>query len=924
MKLLLVAAFALLGVVLQAEAEKGTFLDEVTFIHYLDENTALEEVRNGNLDIYYWSIPSERIESPESRAGIQIFKSVGGSNSLLVNPAEAETFNPFSLQEVRFALNYLVDRKLIVNEIMGGFGKDIVSNYGPHEPEYLHIISVLESYNFRYDPALANRVISEAMTGAGAVMQDGLWHYDGNPVEITIFIRSDDPIRTSIGELLASELEDAGFSVARDFGDLNKAFVTVYGSDPADLSWHIYTEGWGGRASLVKYDAVGLGQMYSPWFSTMPGFNNPGYWNYENDYIDEITQRIYGSNFTTSEERAELIRSATAEGIDEAVRIFLASDEALYAAGDGVDGIINDFGAGVPSRFTPINARTDSGSLVIGVKQIYQGAWNPVAGLSDVYSTQIWRTLNDPVVFRHPYNGEIFPVRGTWTVETAGPDSALDVPADAVLWDTAGQAWEPVAPGATATSAVTFDLDFSNWHHGPAMDMNDVLYSLYFSLEWGSSQQDAGADSTFDPEFSPRAAQSAATIKGIRILDQDTVQMYVDYWHFDETEIVSWASAWSTTPWETYAAMEQAVLDGKVAFSRSDATGKGVNWLSLLVQNDAHLVQEYLDDFEREGHVPAALAGRADAEYAAARYDAASRWIGEMDHAVISNGPFYLEQYSPESRFIKVRAFDDPSYPFAAGHWSSFEDVRIPQIVSVGLPGDVAIGAAFEIPIELEDATDMHYFVTDSAGSSVVEGMGEVDNGMFVISVGEDASSALSPGTHNLKLFAISDSVLKPDVYSSSFLALPPSEAAGPETEEAAAPETPAVTPPDDPSGGCLIATAAYGSELAPQVQFLREMRDGRVLQTAAGASFMAGFGEFYYSFSPAVADLERESPVFRDAVRVAITPGVYALSIMALADPASEASVLAVGIAAILALAGIYIVAPSLAVYAAARAVRR
>ena len=128
---------------------------------------------------------------------------------------------------------------------------------------------------------------------------------------------------------------------------------------------------------------------------------------------------------------------------------------------------------------------------------------------------------------------------------------------------------------------------------------------------------------------------------------------------------------------------------------------------------------------------------------------------------------------------------------------------------------------------------------------------------------------------------------------------------------------------PED-TGGCLIATAAYGSELAPQVQLLREVRDGTLLQTAAGASFMAAFNEFYYSFSPAVADLERESPVFRDMARTAITPAIYALNIMTLADSDSELSVLMLGIASICAIAGIYVAAPSLAAYCIARRVRR
>ena len=93
--------------------------------------------------------------------------------------------------------------------------------------------------------------------------------------------------------------------------------------------------------------------------------------------------------------------------------------------------------------------------------------------------------------------------------------------------------------------------------------------------------------------------------------------------------------------------------------------------------------------------------------------------------------------------------------------------------------------------------------------------------------------------------------------------------------------------------GGCLIATAAYGTELAPQVQFLREIRDNTVMSTASGTSFMTGFNQLYYSFSPMIADLERENPMFQEAVRAFITPMISTLSIMTLAEDGSEGQVL-------------------------------
>jgi hypothetical protein len=112
--------------------------------------------------------------------------------------------------------------------------------------------------------------------------------------------------------------------------------------------------------------------------------------------------------------------------------------------------------------------------------------------------------------------------------------------------------------------------------------------------------------------------------------------------------------------------------------------------------------------------------------------------------------------------------------------------------------------------------------------------------------------------------------------------------------------------------GGCLIATAAFGSELSPQVQFLREIRDNTVLQTESGTSFMAGFNQFYYSFSPAIADYERENPTFKEAVKLTLTPLLASLTLLHYADIDSESEMLGYGIGVILLNIGMYFVAPA------------
>ena len=464
-----------------------------------------------------------------------------------------------------------------------------------------------------------------------------------------------------------------------------------------------------------------------------------------------------------------LIKQATKEGVSESVRIFLASKTDQYVVNDDVDGIINALGAGVPTRFTAINAKSDNDSLVIGVKQIYQGAWNPVSGFSDTYSNQIWLNLYDPGVFSHPFTGKTIPIRTDWQVENFGNDNKITVPEDAILWDIDSQGWKKVGTNQEATSKVTFDLVLGNWHHEQRMDMNDILYSLYFLLEWGSEQQES--DNTYDSEYSPQAAQNVKTLIGIKPIDDDTVEVYVDYWHFDEAEIAAWTAPWSSMPWEIVAASEDAVLDGKVSFSRSGGVSKSVNWLSLIVPNDANIIKGHLTEFKESKYIPPSLRdSEHDWEYFEGRYDAAIKWIDENKHAVISNGPFYLDNYSPESRTITIKSFDSTGYPFDAGKWEKFEQIKFPKITNVDIPNVVDLKKPLTISVETIDSSTIHYFISNSKGETAKSGIKLADNNLSEIILTEAETSQLDVGANTMKIFASSDEALRPDVYETSFL----------------------------------------------------------------------------------------------------------------------------------------------------------
>lgn len=768
------------------DADKGANLNSIRFIQYLDGNVALQEIKAGNLDTYFFRIPLEQASAVFNDAHFKVYEKSGGSFGLLLNPAtsnSSQILNPFQFREVRYAINYLVNRDFVVGEILRGYGNIQIDPFGISSPEYESILPVVESFGFRYNPNLASDIIDHVVTSAGAIKTGGKWFYHGAPISIKILIRSDDATRQSMGELISSELEKLGFSVERDYGDLNKANNVIYGTNPQQLLWQIYTEAFAGTSAFVRYNPVVTSQMYAPYFGKMPGWQNPVFWNYKNQSIDALTQRIEFSNFTSLTEHDRLLSEAVKMGIQESVRIFVAQNLDPYVASSSIRGLINDFGAGITSRISLINAKSQTGILNVGVKQIYQGAWNGVAGCNDIYCTQILSLISDPATFRNPYTGEVIPLRTAWTnITTDGPNGHLEVDPRAIIWNVSSQKWKPVGNNTTSKSAVTFKILYSDWQNGQPMTKEDLIYSMYFPVEWGTKT--GPNDITFDPEFTAQAQVALPLLKGIKFLDDSTITSYVDLWHFDKKEIADFASVWASTPWEIMAATERLVTDGKFAYSKSEATVKNIDWLSLIVPSHANAISQELKKMQSEGFIPGPLQGIITKEDAMRRYKSSIDWITQHHHAVIGNGPFVLNRYEPTARVISLLAFNDSTYPFKKGYWAKYE---VPHIATIGavspstLPKIVHIGNPFTLIAKISingvpsDNVNLRYFLSNKDGKLIIQGNGTESNeqGRYLINLNENQTKLLSYGPNQLEIFVHSNDALKPDVFTTTLIGLP-------------------------------------------------------------------------------------------------------------------------------------------------------
>ena len=188
-------------------SSKGGYLDELKFIRYPNDNTAYQSVGNGILDTYLSHIPLQLIDNAKKNPNLKIYDKGGLSYGLLINPSNSsQTFNPFSIQDIRYALNFLIDRNFIVNDVLNGFGSSIVEPYGQYSPEYQNIVDVIEPLKIKYDPEFASGLISNSMEKVGAKLDiNGKWIFKEKPVIVKILIRNDDPIKITFGNVVASE-----------------------------------------------------------------------------------------------------------------------------------------------------------------------------------------------------------------------------------------------------------------------------------------------------------------------------------------------------------------------------------------------------------------------------------------------------------------------------------------------------------------------------------------------------------------------------------------------------------------------------------------------------------------------------------------------------------------------------------------------
>jgi peptide/nickel transport system substrate-binding protein len=435
------------------EAPYGPYPDTIYIFLQDDESTVIPKIEAGEMDAWLWWLNPENTETAEASAEIDLIEAYGLYNEFFVNPLETtENWNPFAIREVREALNWLIDRDYIVNELWYGRGSPRQTIFQTVQPDYSRVaadMKVLEG-EYGYDFEKAKTQIFTAMEDAGAVLEDGTWVYNETTVTVNLLIRIEDE-RRDTGDYLASQLEQVGFDVNRDYKPSRDAYLLWGALGPSERGeWHIYTAGWIATA-VNAYDDQNAWFMYAPDNAPVYDVFSPS------PLLQEALDDLNNGDYSSMEERSELVKTITDLALEDGGHIYYIDQLVSFPYSADLDDFIYDLFGG-DQNFWAIRSLRGKDTLRLGAMAMFIEGYNPAAGFSWLYDVYHQWAVQDLGVWYHPHTGVFIPVRGEFDVETAGPDGTLAVPVDSLMYNVTDREFQPVGADVTATSKISWNF----------------------------------------------------------------------------------------------------------------------------------------------------------------------------------------------------------------------------------------------------------------------------------------------------------------------------------------------------------------------------------------------------------------------------------------------------------------------------------
>jgi peptide/nickel transport system substrate-binding protein len=783
----------------------GGWLDMVVLVEEPNDDAAVTRLEVGDLDVFAYNVSDPDTAQRIRDSDELVFETAYGNfGELTFNPAGPELddgrLNPFAVEKIREAMNWLVDRDYICDEISGGLAvpRYVPVNYASKDAAVLADVIAAIKLKYAHNPDKAVEVITAEMEALGAEMVDGKWQYNGEPVVLIGLIRVEDE-RLEIGDYVGNLLEDIGFTVQRDYKTSAEASPCWLRTEPAEGCFHYYTGGW--VSTAINRDAAG---NFS-YFYTPDGLPFPLYAAMKpSEEFYDLATKLNNSEFTTVEERTEMFARALDLALLNSQRVWLrdevgiAPHKANIALASDLSGSI--YGSGLWAQTLRYTDQV-GGAMTIGMNSLMTEPWNPIAGSNWVYDMMPIRGMGTLAVVNDPFTGLNLPMRlakaEVFVEEGLPVEQNLDwatlefvpeivVPDDAWSdWDAENQVFitaaERFPEGATAASKVVMYyeddyFDKMKWHDGSPVTIADHVMMMIMQFDFAKE-----ASPIYDEAQVPGFETFMAAFKGWRIVSEDplVIEYYTDAYLMDaEENVTAFRAACPAAYYQNYEVSWHVLTPawrveaaGEAAFSADKAEALEVEFMSLIAGPTLELLKAQLDAAQEENFIPyePTLGAYITAEEATARYTNLQEWYRRYGHFWVNTGPYFLQRAFPVEGTLILQ--HNPEYPDPATRWDRFAAAPIPEIMVDG-PGNVTIGdeAAYDIfvdlagePYAVADIDMVKYLVFDATGELAFSGDAEaVEDGHWQAVLSGDVTGALEAGANQFAVIVVSKRALLP------------------------------------------------------------------------------------------------------------------------------------------------------------------
>jgi peptide/nickel transport system substrate-binding protein len=800
----------------------GGWLDEIDY-SVVDSASAISQLQAGAIDFYSFTLASDSYPAIKS-AGLPTTKSVGGYYGISLNPAvftDKNVLNPFSDRKIREAMNWLIDRNYVNQEIYAGGSLPKLLPITTQLAEYTNLISTARALESKYAYNLdkAKEVINAEMPGLGAELgTDGKWQYKGKPVSLAFMIRSDgDGTRKPLGDYVAGQLEAVGFTVDRQYKKSSEAFPIWLGTAAKDGQWSLYTAGYT-PGGFPRDERQNPQQLY---LNTSTQASEPFISNVSDPEFQKLGDDLAQGHFSTKEQRDQMMSRALELSLQDSLFVWVI-DQQTYSPYNKNVQVTWDLALGYEgANVGPYNLRfkdKEGGVMKIGTNDLFTQPWNSVAGSNWLWDSAVMRattqggsnTVGAGGMMADPYTGLAYPQRIAsaeltykdglpihksldWLTLKTAPQ--IDVPADAwVDWDAKAQKWitagEKFPNGLTANvkSVVTYPADLFTtvkWHDGSPISVGDFVMNMIESFD-----PDKKDSPIYDESLALSIDATLASFKGYRITSTNPlmIEAYSDSYNADaELNILTlWPQnlygLQGENSWQILAISNLAEANKELAYTQDKADKLKVENTNWVGGPSLDILSKYLDQAAGESYIPYAptMSQYITKDEADLRYANLKKWYADHKHFWVGTGPYYLDKVFTTEKSLVLKQNKD--FVDLSDRWAQFSEPKLATTVLDG-PGQVKAGdeAVFNATVTFNDApypqadiAHVKYILYDATGTVISVGDATATaDGQYTVTLPGTETSKLQAGSARLEVAVVPIPVAVPSFTTIDFVATP-------------------------------------------------------------------------------------------------------------------------------------------------------